>query len=120
MRPRQSPRTTVIAALLLLGAVTVPAAHAQGVDELKRRIEELERSTREQVDTLKRMIEQQETERAKERRAPEEREQRLRALQEQVQQQQLSLPKQEERVPHDLQACSNSSHLHPPSRQSNN
>jgi len=98
MRPRQSPRTTVIAALLLLGAVTVPAAHAQGVDELKRRIEELERSTREQVDTLKRMIEQQETERAKERRAQEEREQRLRVLQEQVQQQQLSLQKQEERV----------------------
>ncbi|HKB25055.1 MAG TPA: hypothetical protein VKG64_08380 [Methylomirabilota bacterium] len=120
MRPRQSPRTTVIAALLLLGAVTVPAAHAQGVDELKRRIEELERSTREQVDTLKRMIEQQETERAKERRAQEEREQRLRALQEQVQQQQLSLQKQEERVAQVLEGWSNFFDLHAGGRQTNN
>ncbi len=120
MRLKQSPRTTVIAALLLLGAVTVPAAHAQGVDELKRRIEELERSTREQVDTLKRMIEQQETERAKERRAQEEREQRLRVLQEQVQQQQLSLQKQEERVSQVLEGWSKFFDLHAGGRQTNN
>src|SRR5438046_2669137 len=78
MRLTRCSPVAVIAALFVCGVV--PVAHAQSVDELKQRIEELERSTREQVDALKRMLQQQEAERAKERRAQEEREQALAGL----------------------------------------
>src|SRR6266480_6244955 len=78
MRLTRCSAVAVIATLFVCGVV--PVAHAQSVDELKQRIEELERSTREQVDELKRMLQQQEAERAKERRAQEEREQALAGL----------------------------------------
>jgi len=78
MRLTRCSPVAVIATLFVCGVV--PVAHAQSVDELKQRIEELERSTREQVDALKRMLQQQEAERAKERRAQEEREQALAGL----------------------------------------
>src|SRR5438552_3707930 len=78
MRLTRCSPVAVIAMLFVCGVV--PVAHAQSVDELKQRIEELERSTREQVDALKRMLQQQEAERAKERRAQEEREQALAGL----------------------------------------
>lgn len=87
-----------IAALWLLAPAGRTAVRAQTVDELKQRIQELERSTREQVEALKRLIQQQEAERQQERRTQEDRERVLRALQEQVEQQQLSLQKQTERV----------------------
>jgi hypothetical protein len=80
MRLTQRSRPAIIAVLLMFSGVPTTVAHAQTVDELKQRIEELERSTREQVDALKRMIERQEVERAKERRAQEEREQSLAGL----------------------------------------
>lgn len=81
-------------ALAMVGLlITGPGAtelRAQGVEELKQRILELERQTREQVETLKKMIEEQEARRAQERRTEEERERALRALQEQVERQQVS------------------------------
>ncbi len=93
--------TCVVGVMVLVGIlasiVLAPAATAQSVDELKKRIEELERSTRDQIDTLKRMIEQQETERAKERRAQEDQERTIQTLQQQVAEQQLRLSAQEER-----------------------
>lgn len=86
-----------LAGLLMSGLGPI---HAQGqsVEELKRRVEELERSTREQVESLKRTIEQREAERARERQTQEERERAYRTLKEEVERQQLSLQKQEERV----------------------
>jgi len=71
---------------------------AQSVDELKQRIQELERSTREQVESLKQMIEQQESARAAERRVQEERERAYEVLKETMEHQQLSLEEQEQRV----------------------
>jgi hypothetical protein len=76
----------------------VPAVNAQDTEELKRRIEELERATREQVDALRRMIERQEAERARDRAAQEQRQRTLEGLKEQVERQQLSLEQQEQRV----------------------
>src|SRR2546422_9170073 len=98
MRLQRGSRTATIAVLVMFGAATTTVAHAQSTDELKQRIEELERSTREQVDALKRMLHQQEAERAKERRAQEERERTLRSLQEQVEQHQVQLQHQKEAV----------------------
>ena len=73
---------------LAFGSFDVAEVRAQSVEELKQRILDLERSTREQVEALKRMIEQ----------SQEDRERVLRALQEQVERQQISLRQQEERV----------------------
>jgi hypothetical protein len=86
------------AGLLIAGLGAVAEVRAQTVEELKQRILELERSTREQVETLKRMIEQQEAARAQERASQEDRERVLRALQEQVERQRASLERQEERI----------------------
>lgn len=120
MRRKRCSQAIVVAALLVLGVVAAPLAHAQTMDELRQRIQELERSTREQVDALKRMIEQREAERVKERAAQEERERMLRVLQEQVQQQRLSLQKQEERVSQVLDGWSKFFDLHAGARQANN
>jgi hypothetical protein len=104
----------------MVSATTATVAHAQSVDDLKQRIEELERSTREQVESLKRMIQQQEAARAKERRAQEDRERTLRALQEQVEQQQLSLQKQKEDASQALAGLSNFFDLEAGADQTNN
>jgi hypothetical protein len=120
MRCQRGSRTAIIAVLLMFTAATTTAAHAQSVDVLKQRIEELERSTREQVDALKRMIQQQEAERAQERRAQEERERMLRTLHEQVEQQQLSLQKQKEEVSQALAGMANFFDLKAGARQTNN
>jgi len=77
-----------MAGFLALGATQV---WGQSVEELKQRIQELEQSTRQQVESLKKMIEQQEAQRTQERRATEDSERVLRALQEQVERQQISL-----------------------------
>ena len=87
--------------LVLVGLLVVSpgwggSAHAQTMEELKQRILDLERSTREQVEVLKRMIEKQEVERAKERHAQEERERTLHGLQEKVAQQELRLSERED------------------------
>src|SRR3989441_262322 len=58
MRLQRGSRTATIAVLVMFGAATTTVAHAQSTDELKQRIEELERSPREQVDALKRMLQQ--------------------------------------------------------------
>ena len=120
MRRQRGARTAIIAMLLAFTAATTTAAHAQSVDALKQRVEELERSTREQVDALKRMIQQQEAERAQERRAQEERERMLRTLHEQVEQQQLSLQKQQEEVSQARAGMANFFDLKAGAKQTNN
>lgn len=95
-RHRWQAALTIVA--LVLGGVGVAEVRAQTVEELRQRILDLERSTREQVEALKRMIEQQEVQRARDRQSQEDRERVLRALQEQVERQQISLQQQEERV----------------------
>src|SRR5256886_3999238 len=84
MRLQRSSRTATIAVLVMFSAATTTVAHAQSTDELKQRIEELERSTREQVDALKRMLQQQEAERAKERRAQDRKSTRLNSSHSQI------------------------------------
>jgi len=96
MRVRGWGRILALAGVFAVGSIDTVGA--QSVDELKRRIQDLERSTREQVETLKRMIEQQDAKRAAERRAQEERERAYEVLKEMVDRQQLSLEKQEQRV----------------------
>ncbi|TMB90418.1 MAG: hypothetical protein E6J45_08940 [Chloroflexi bacterium] len=98
MRATSTGRTAGIVALVIgvtLAPSTVPA---QGVDDLKQRIQELERSTREQVDALKKTIEAQEAQRVRDRQAQEQREQTMRALQEQVSRQQMTLQSQEAKM----------------------
>src|SRR6266436_9372642 len=96
-RPMTS-MVTITAMMTVALALHAPCVSAQTIDDLRKRIEQLEQSTREQVDLLKRQIEQQETARGQERRAAEERERTINTLQEQVAQQQLRLSTQEERV----------------------
>jgi len=90
------------AAITLIALVSIgpgaTVARAQTVDELKQRLQELERSTREQVEALKRMIQEQETKRVEERRAAEERERTFQLLKEQVDSQRVALQAQEQRV----------------------
>jgi hypothetical protein len=69
-------------------ALHAACASAQTTDDLRKRIERLEQSTREQVELLMRQIERHEAERAEERRASEERERTIQVLKEQVAQQQ--------------------------------
>src|SRR5256885_3784637 len=120
MRLQRGSRTAIIAVLLVFTAATTTVAHAQSVDALKQRIEELERSTREQIEALRRMIQQQESERAQEPGAQEERERMLQTLHEQVEQQQLSLQKQQEEVSRALAGMANFCDLKAGAKQTNN
>ncbi len=103
---RRYTLSAIVVLGLIVGGLSIMEARAQSVEELKQRIQELDRSTREQIDALKRLIEQRETERATERRADEDRERAYQALKEQVDRQQMSLLKQDERIAgfFDLQA----------------
>ena len=85
-------------ALVIAVALAPTPAPAQSIDELKQRIQELERSTREQVEGLKKMIEAQEAQRLRDRASMEQREQTMRALQDQVQRQQMTLQRQEAKM----------------------
>lgn len=88
----------VLVGLMILSPPGVFEVHAQTVEELKQRIEELERSTSEQVESLKRQIRQHEEERARQRQAEEERQRTLEILKKELEEQQLSLQRQEQRV----------------------
>jgi len=98
MRGTSAARIAGSVGLVIAVAVAPARAPAQSVDELKQRIQELERSTREQVESLKKMIEAQEAQRLRDRESQEARERTMRALQEQVNRQQLSLQSHEERM----------------------
>ncbi len=110
--------TTVLVAVALV--LHAPGVSAQTIDDLRSRIEELEQSTREQVEQLKRQIERQEAERVQERRAAEERERTIQTLQEQVAQQQLRLSTQEDRVAERLPSWAQLVDLQAGAKQSNN
>lgn len=118
-RPMTSMLTITVIMTVAL-ALHAPCVSAQTVDDLRSRIEQLEQSTREQVELLRRQIERQEAERAQERRAAEEREQTLNTLQEQVAQQQLRLSTQEERVAERLPSWRHFVDLQAGAKQSNN
>ncbi|MBI1959314.1 MAG: hypothetical protein HYS36_08835, partial [Candidatus Rokubacteria bacterium] len=109
----------VLAGLLTVGMGTTEI-RAQSAEELKRQIQELERSTREQVESLKRRIEAQETQRTEERRAQEDRERTVQTLQEQVERQQVALAAQERRVGRFLDGWENFFDLQAGGKQSNN
>ena len=98
---RQAVTSSMLAtAFVVAVAVALHAgcASAQTTDDLRKRIEQLEQSTREQVELLKRQLEWHEAERAEERRASEARERTIRVLQGQVAQQQSQLRAHEERM----------------------
>src|SRR5260370_3423425 len=94
---------TITAIMTVALALHAPCVSAQTIDDLRKRIEQLEqstreqeRSTREQVNLLKRQIEQQETARGQERRAAKEREGPAQTLEDEGAQQALRVSTQGE------------------------
>jgi hypothetical protein len=120
MRVISGERAALILALVTCVALTPAVVPAQSVEELKQRIQELERSTRQQVEGLKRMIEAQEAQRVKDREAQEDRERTLRALQEQVNRQQMSLQSHEEKMAEVMKGWASFLDLNAGSRQGQN
>ena len=85
-----------VVALVAIVAVLAPGGvYAQSVDELRQRLQQLENSTREELESLKRLIREGEAEREKERLAQEERERVLESLKQQVEDQRLSFEERE-------------------------
>ncbi len=119
MRVRRWPVTIAVAALVSLGPGGLAEVRAQSVEELRQRLQELERSTREQVESLKRMIQQQETERTGDKRAQEDRERAIQVLTEEVERQRLSLLDQSERVGRFMDGWENFFDLQAGRKQSN-
>jgi hypothetical protein len=119
MRRQRYPGVVAVVGLLtmLFGCT---AARAQSVDELKQRIQELERSTRDQVEQLRRIIQEQEAQRAEERRAQEQRERAIRILGEEMERQRAALAAQEDRVGRFLSGWENFFDLQAGRKQSNN
>ncbi|PYQ00083.1 MAG: hypothetical protein DMF83_29030 [Acidobacteria bacterium] len=80
----------------MIVAVLAPGGvFAQSVDELRQRLQRLENSTREELESLKRLIREGEAEREKERKAQEEQERVLESLKQQVEEQRLSFEERE-------------------------
>ena len=85
-----------VVALVVIVAVLAPGGvFAQSVDELRQRLQQLENSTREELESLKQLIRKGEAEREKERQAQEERERVLESLKQQVEDQRLSFEERE-------------------------
>ena len=85
-----------VVALVVIVAVLAPGGvFAQSVDELRQRLQQLENSTREELESLKRLIREGEAEREKERKAQEEQERVLESLKQQVEEQRLSFEERE-------------------------
>ena len=85
-----------VVALVVIVAVLAPGGvFAQSVDELRQRLQQLENSTREELESLKRLIREGEAEREKERKAQEEQEHVLESLKQQVEEQRLSFEERE-------------------------
>ena len=85
-----------VVALVAIVAVLAPGGvYAQSVDELRQRLQQLENSTRAELESLKRLIREGEAEREKERLAQEERERVLESLKQQVEDQRLSFEERE-------------------------
>ena len=85
-----------VVALVAIVAVLAPSGvYAQSVDELRQRLQRLENSTREELESLKRLIREGEAEREKERKAQEEQERVLESLKQQVEEQRLSFEERE-------------------------
>jgi len=85
-----------VVALVVIVAVLAPGGvFAQSVDELRQRLQQLENSTRDELESLKRLIREGEAEREKERKAQEEQERVLESLKQQVEEQRLSFEERE-------------------------
>src|SRR5213596_2265398 len=70
-----------VVALVVIVAVLAPGGvFAQSVDELRQRLQQLENSTREELESLKRLIREGEAEREKKRKVQEEQERVLESL----------------------------------------
>ena len=85
-----------VVALVVIVAVLAPGGvFAQSVDELRQRLQRLENSTREELESLKRLIREGEAEREKKRKVQEEQERVLESLKQQVEEQRLSFEERE-------------------------
>ena len=85
-----------VVALVVIVAVLAPGGvFAQSVDELRQRLQQLENSTREELESLKRLIREGEAEREKKRKVQEEQERVLESLKQQVEEQRLSFEERE-------------------------
>src|SRR2546428_3487988 len=108
-------------ALVAIAAVLVPGGgYAQSVDELRQRLQQLENSTREELESLKRMIRDQEAAREKERKAQEERERVVESLMQQMEEQRLSFEEADRQRDRGFVGWSNFFDLQAGRKQSNN
>ncbi len=88
MRARQWGTAVALVAIVMV--LAPGGGYAQSVDELRQRLQQLENSTREELESLKRMIREQEAKHDKERKAQEERERVVESLMQQMDEQRLS------------------------------
>ena len=117
----RSRRWSWAVALVGVFAVLSPGStSAQNVEELKQRLQQLEKSTREEVESLKRMIQEREKDCEQERKAQEERERVFESLKEQMERQRFSLEEKETRLSHLLDGWSNFFDLQAGWKQANN
>src|SRR5947199_304780 len=93
MRARRSG--SVVALVVIVAVLAPGGVFAQSVDELRQRLQQLEKSTRAEVESLKRLIREGEAEREKKRKAQEEQERVLESLKQQVEEQRLSFEERE-------------------------
>ena len=108
-------------ALVAIVAVLAPGdGSAQSVDELRQRLQQLENSTREELESLKRMIRERENERDKDRRAQEERERIFQSLKQQMEEQRFSFEEKERQLSHVLAGWSNFFDMEAGRKQANN
>src|SRR3989442_5413525 len=110
-------------AVALVGIVAVLSpggAYAQSGDELRQRLHQLENSTREELESLKRMIRERENERDKDRRAQEERERIFQSLKQQMEEQRFSFEEKERQLSHVLAGWSNFFDMEAGRKQANN
>ena len=108
--------------IALVGIVTLApgAAHPQSIEELRQRLQQLEKSTREELESLKRSIRDREGERERERKAEEERERVLESLKQQMEEQRLSFEERDKQFSHVLAGWSNFFDLQAGRKQANN
>ena len=93
MRARQWGTAVALVAIVMV--LAPGGGYAQNVDELRQRLQQLENSTREELESLKRMIREQEAKHEKERKAQEERERVVESLMQQMDEQRLSFEEAE-------------------------
>jgi hypothetical protein len=109
--------------LALVGiAVVLPpgGAYAQSVEELRQRLQQLETSTRQEIESLKHLIREQENERERERQAQAERERNVETLKQQMEEQRAAFAEKDKQRSQGFAGWSNFFDLQAGRKQANN